>query len=148
MLWFLEIVFPAVEELFGKGGKYEGYCPIFQGNNARLHHDKLFMKFVKDFCERRGWYWEPQGPQMPHINVLDLAVFPKMPRNYCELVRKRGGMRVMKEDKIWDRAERVWRNMTSCDIARSFVLSYWAAKKIVAVKGELLSIRKKGRITC
>ena len=56
------------------------------------------MKFVEDFCERRGWYWEPQGPQM--------------------LVRKRGGMRVMKEDEIWDGAENVWRHMPSCDVAR------------------------------
>ena len=80
---------------------------------------------------------------MPHINALDLAVFSKMPRNHCELVRKRGGMRVMKEDEIWDGAERVWRNMQSCDITRSFVLSYWVAKKIVAVKGENCFLSEK-----
>ena len=68
--------------------------------NAGPHRDVAFMKYVVDYCERFGWYWEPQGPQMPHINVLDLAVFPKMSRNHCELVRKRGGTKVLKEDEL------------------------------------------------
>lgn len=136
LLWFKEIVFPAIKKLVGKGGKYEGYRPIIQGDNAGPHRDERFMNYVKDFCERMGWYWEPQGPQMPHINVLDLAVFPQMSRNHCELVRRRGGMRVLKEDEIWDGAENVWRHMPSCDVARAFVLSYRIAKKIVSVKGD------------
>ena len=73
---------------------------------------------------------------MPHINALDLAVFPKMSRNHCELVSKRSGIRVMKEDEIWDGAENVWRHMSSCDVARAFVLSYRIANKIVSVKGD------------
>ena len=136
LLWFREIVFPAVEKLVGVSGKYEGFIPIFQGDNAGPHRDRPFLNFVESFCERKGWYWEPQGPQMPHINVLDLCIFPKMSRNHCELVRKRGGMRVMKEDEIWDGAEYIWRHMPSCDVARAFVLSYRIAKKIVSAKGD------------
>jgi len=83
--WFHELIFPSVHKLVGTGGKYEGYRPIFQGDNAGPHRDVTFMKYVVDYCERFGWYWEPQGPQMPHINVLDLAVFSKMSRNHCEL---------------------------------------------------------------
>jgi len=36
LLWFREIVFPAIEKLVGKGGKYEGCRPIFQGDNAGI----------------------------------------------------------------------------------------------------------------
>ena len=52
-----------MHKLVEKGGKYEGYRPIFQGDNAGPHRDVAFMKYVVDYCERFGWYWEPQGPQ-------------------------------------------------------------------------------------
>ena len=61
LLWFRENVFPTIEKLVGKGGKHEGYRPNFQGDNAGPHRDKAFMKFAENFCEIRGWYWEPQG---------------------------------------------------------------------------------------
>ncbi len=101
----------------------------------RAYRDVAFMKYVVDYCEGFGWYWEPQDPQMPHINVLDFAVFPKMSRNHCELVRKRVGTKVLKEDEIWEGAQAIWNTMPFCDITRSFVLSYRTTKKIVEVKG-------------
>ena len=39
---------------------------------------------------------------------------------------------------MWEGAQAVWNTMPSCDIARSFVLSYRAAKKIVEVRGHEL----------
>ena len=81
-----------------------------------------------------------------HTYVLDLALFPKMSRNHCELVRKVGGTKVLQEDESWNGAQAVWHTMPSCDIARSFVLSYRTAKKIVEVKGDnyFLSGKKGG----
>ena len=35
--FFEKNVFPAVEELVKVGGKYEGYLPVFQGDNAGPH---------------------------------------------------------------------------------------------------------------
>lgn len=143
---FRDIIFPQVVELTQPGATYEGYRVVFQGDNAGPHNDSKFKTFVQEYCKSKGWYWEPQGPQMPHVNVCDLAVFPKMSRNHSELLRKRGGVRVMKEDEIWDAAEEVWNNMPSCDIARSFVLSHRIAKKIIDAKGgnEFLSGVKGG----
>jgi hypothetical protein len=59
---FEETVFPAVEEIIGAGGKYEGYLPVFQGDNAGPHVDSGFDSYVKGECGQRGWMWEPQAP--------------------------------------------------------------------------------------
>ena len=34
---------------------------------------------------------KPQGPQMPHVNVLDLAVFPSMSKRHSHLARSLHG---------------------------------------------------------
>lgn len=73
---FQNIIFPRIESMVGPGGKYEGYTPVFQGDNAGPHQDATYVNTVKQYCNDRGWYWEPQAPQMPHMNVLDLSVFP------------------------------------------------------------------------
>ncbi len=75
---FQGTIFPRVAELVGPGGEYEGYVPVFQGDNAGPHQDGTFKQYVEDQCRERGWKWEPQAPQMPHMNNLDLAVFPAM----------------------------------------------------------------------
>ena len=63
---FKSQVFPAVEELVEEGGKYEGYLPIFRGDNAGPHKEKTkggFDTFCAEYCEERGWKWEPQSAQ-------------------------------------------------------------------------------------
>ena len=46
---------------------------------------------------------------MPHINVLDLSVFPAMSRRHSHMVRSLHGTRVVnEEDEIWASAVRVW----------------------------------------
>jgi hypothetical protein len=75
---FSDTIFPIVESLVGPGGKYEGYKPVFQGDNAGPHIDAAYLAGIKGHCETKGWYWEPQASQMPHMNVLDLSVFPCM----------------------------------------------------------------------
>ena len=54
---FREYVFPKVSALVAVGGKYEGYTPIFQGDNAGPHQEVKYVKFVTDYCSQRGWYW-------------------------------------------------------------------------------------------
>ena len=81
----------------------------------------------------------------PHMNVNDLAVFPSMSRNHATELRSRGGIRVMKEDEIWNAAESVWRDMPSCDIGRSFVLAHRIAKKVISMHGDNIFLTgKKG----
>lgn len=36
--------------------------------------------------------WEPQGPQMRHMNVLELSVSTAMLRCHTKLARERGGL--------------------------------------------------------
>jgi hypothetical protein len=79
---FLNNLFPKVERLVGHGGEFDGYTPIFQGDNAGPHQDKAHIKFVTEYCTEKGWHWEPQAAQMPHMNVLDLSVFPSMSRSH------------------------------------------------------------------
>ena len=50
---------------------------------------------------------------------------------------------MLKEDEIWEGAQAVWNTMPSCDIARSFVLSYRTAKEIVEVKGKIVFYQER-----
>ena len=85
---FLNIIFPRVQELVGPGGKYEGYTPVFQGDNAGPHQNATYVNAVTSYCEAKGWHWEPQAPQMPHMNVLDLSVFDdRLPTNQDDSVK-------------------------------------------------------------
>ena len=72
---------------------------------------------------------------MPHINVLDLAVFPAMSRRHCHLARSLHGTRVLKEDEIWDAAMKVWKSLPCSKIANSFVLAKRIAERIISTKG-------------
>mmetsp|Transcript_26210 Transcript_26210/g.32313 ORF Transcript_26210/g.32313 Transcript_26210/m.32313 type:complete len:211 (+) Transcript_26210:515-1147(+) len=133
---FEKCIFPAINELVKEGGKFEGYLPIIQGDNAGPHEDAKFKNYVNKECEEKGWLWEPQGPQMPHMNVLDLAVFPAMSRRHSHLCRAKNGMKVLKEDDIWDCAQTVWEELPSSKIANAFVHAKRIAEKIVASKGD------------
>ena len=84
---FRDQIFPKIELLVGDGGEYEGYLPVFQGDNAGPHTDATFHTFVKAFCDSKGWKWEPQAAQMPHLNNLDLAVFPMMSKRPSALLK-------------------------------------------------------------
>ena len=146
--YFKHAVFPEIEQLTKPGGRFFGYTPVIQGDNAGPHTDAKFGKFVRDHCKSKGWLWEPQGPQMPHINVLDLAVFPAMSRRHCHLSRSLHGTKVLKEDDIWNVAVEVWKDLPSSKVANAFVLAGRVADKIIASKGsnEFLS-GVKGSIT-
>jgi hypothetical protein len=141
---FEHSLFPRLVELVGDGGEYEGYVPIIQGDNAGPHQDKTLVDFCKQYCEHKGWIWQPQAPQMPHMNNLDLAVFPSMSRRHAEFLRARNGNRMADPDKVWAAVKEVWDDLPSAIIARGFILAYRIAKKVVDNKGSNSFLQGKG----
>ena len=132
---FEQYVFPTVSELVGEGAAYEGYTPVFQGDNAGPHEETKYLEFVKGYCLAKGWHWMPQAPQMPHMNVLDLSVFPCMSRRHCSLARRRKGLRVLKENEIWDAAVEIWDGLESAKIASAYVQAHRIAKRVIDAGG-------------
>jgi hypothetical protein len=132
---FEDVIFPRICQLVGPGGEYEGYTPIIQGDQAGPHEDAKFRKFCDEYCKEKGFHWIPQAPQMPHMNNLDLAVFPAMSKRHSRLIRESTD-RCAKPDEIWNAAYIVWCDLPSATIARGFILAYRVAEKVVACKGE------------
>lgn len=136
--YFFNLIFPAVKDLVKVGGQFAGYKPIFQGDNAGPHQDAEYKKGVENMCEKEGWKWIPQGPQMPHVNVCDLSVFPNMSKRHTQLSRDHHGMHVLKENEIWSTAEQVFKQLPSSKIAAGFIQAYRLSKKIIDSGGDNL----------
>ena len=134
LLVFKETIFPAILNLVGPGKQYEDCHVIIQGDQAGPHEDGTFTQFVTNFCAEQGWTWQPQAPQMPHANVLDLSVFPAMSRRHSEWARKMVGTSVISTDQIWDTAEDVYDSMPNCKIASAFI-QYWTIMGLVIKAG-------------
>jgi hypothetical protein len=96
--------------------------PCFR-ETARIHIDKTYHTYVHDYCKLEGWNWEPQAPQMPHMNNLDLTVFPKMLKDHSTLLKKYSN-KMAPPEEIWKTAEACWSNLDSASIARCFILAY------------------------
>ena len=139
---FRDIIFPKIEKLVGRGGRYEGDIPVIQGDNAGPHCDEKYMNFVKDYCNKNNMKWEPQAPQMPHANNLDLAVFPAMSKQHSTLL-KQNLDRVANTDEIWEAVKKAWNDLPSASIARGFILANRIAKKVIDNKGSNTFLQKK-----
>jgi hypothetical protein len=135
---FEEKVLPTISKYVEAGGLYEGYLPVIQGDNAGPHSDAKFHKFVTDYCKEKGWMWEPQAPQMPHANNLDLAVFPAMSKRHTSLLSQYGSSPNMMApaDEIWRCAAHVWKGLERSTIARGFLHGHRILKKVVEHKGD------------
>ena len=48
-------MFPKIAELVGPGGKYDGYLPVIQGDNAGPHQDSEFCEYVEQYCSDNVW---------------------------------------------------------------------------------------------
>jgi len=140
---FETTVFPRIEELVGPGGAYEGYLPIIQGDNAGCHQCAEYLSYCEQYCLQRGWRWEPQAPQMPHANNLDLCVFPMMSKRHSDLLREHSNS-VPTQDQIWAAACEVWNTMPSSKIARGYVLAYRLMDKVIKSKGRNEWLRDGG----
>ena len=142
MALFRDQVFPKIAELVSPGGTYCGYLPVIQGDNAGPHVDGAFHTSVKAFCDSNGWKWEPQAPQMPHINNLDLAVFPMMSKRHSSLLKMYSNLQAPHEE-IWKTAREVWCNLGSAEIARGYILAYRIAAKVIKSGGENTFLRQQ-----
>ena len=71
---------------------------------------------------------------MPHMNNLDLAVFPAMSKRHSTLLQQHSN-RMAPNNEIWSAAEAVWRDLESSAIARGFILAYRIAEKVIKNKG-------------
>ena len=127
---FRDHIFPKVLDSVSEGGEFEGYLPVFQGDSAGPHIDASYHNSVTEYCASQGWCWEPQLPKMPHLNNLDLAVFPEMSKEHSKLLQ-RNSNRMATPEEIWSTAESVWKNMDSASIARGFILAYRIAQKVI-----------------
>lgn len=139
---FEDLVFEVVQQYVQPGGQFEGYTPVFQGDQAGPHEEVAYKRAMSETCNEKGWHWEPQAPQMPHLNVCDLAVFPAMSKRHSELTR-RHTQSVASKDVIWSTAQRVWDELPACTIARSFVLAWRLAKVVIANDGANTFLRTK-----
>ena len=72
---------------------------------------------------------------MPHANVLDLLVFPKLSRHHGHVVRRAAGRSVAKPDVIWQHARAEFLKCSSVDIAKAFVLAHRLMAKVIAADG-------------
>ena len=108
---------------------------IIQGDNAGPHQDRALVNFRKQKCKSQGWTCQQQAPQMPHMNNLDLAVFPSMSRRHADLLWSRNGNRMADPDKVWEAAKAVWDDLPSASIAQGFILAFHFAENVVHNKG-------------
>jgi hypothetical protein len=127
---FLNNILPKVERLVSPGGEFEGYTPIIQGDNAGPHQDKAYMKFVTGYCTDKGWHWEPQAAEMPHMNVLELSVFPSKSWRHIAKGRERGGLCVLSEDDIWETV------IPNARIASGFIQAHRIAAQVIKAGGD------------
>ena len=93
------------------GGKYAGYTPIFQGDNAGPHEEDQYLTFVREHCASKLCDWGTQAPQMPHMNVLDFLVFTCMSRRHAATEMKQKGKHVLPDNEIWEIALEVWEKL-------------------------------------
>ena len=66
-----------------------------------------------------------------------------LPKN--SIIARNKGLRVLKEQEIWDAAMQVWDELPSCKIARGFVQVYRLAQKVVKANGVNGFLRSKGK---
>ena len=57
---------------------------------------------------------------MPQLNNLNLSVFPCMSKRHVMLARSRGNLHVLCEDKIWETANDVWKELPNNQIASGY----------------------------
>jgi hypothetical protein len=127
---FRDHIFPKVLDSVSEGGEFEGYLPVLQGDNAGPDIDASYHNFVTEYSASQSWCWEPQAPQMPHLNNVDLVVFPEMSKEHSKLLQKSSN-RMATAEEIWSTAESVWKDMNSASIARGFTLASCIAQKVI-----------------
>ena len=122
---------------------------MIQGDQAGPHEDTEFKRVMEvELAKRIGWHWEPQAPQMPHANVLDLGMFPAMSKRHTDLARQWNGLGVLKEDEIWRSAKAVFGQYEESKIAATFIHMYRLMKKVKKERGDSCFVGQEGSLSC
>ena len=105
---FEENIFHEIAVLVAPGGYFNGYLPIFQGNNSGQHNCAIFHNYVKEYFVAMGCKLEPQALQMPHMNNPDIDVFPAMAKCHSALLKSYSN-KMAHADEIFQACESGWR---------------------------------------
>ena len=98
---------------------------VIQGDNTGPHNEAAYINYVKSHCGFEWYYWEPQAPQMPHLNVLDLSFFCYVKKTYSSFLRMGWtALHVLKQNEIWDYSKDAWNNLPNYNIAYIFVSAF------------------------
>ena len=76
------VLLPELDALVKEGGPCAGAVVVHQEDNAGPHIDKTYKDWLQGEFDLRGWKLEPQAPQGPYTNVLDLQMFPAMSKRF------------------------------------------------------------------
>jgi hypothetical protein len=105
-----------------------------QDTHLRIKKANSSMESKDNVNKKR--HWEPQVAQMPHMNVLDLSVFPCMSKGHSDKSRKSGGLKVLSEAEIWKNAESMWKELPNCKVASGYIQAYRISEKVMKEKGD------------
>ncbi len=83
---------------------------------------------------------------MPHMNVLDLSVFPCMSRHHINKSRECGGMKVLSQEEIWSNAQQVWTSLANSKVASAYIQAHRIAGKVIKAKGDNKFLGSDGSI--
>ena len=83
---------------------------------------------------RPDYFFLVQCPTGPYTNVLDLYLFPSMSHRHSALLQLYNNTEANKE-QTWKTIETVWKDTSSSEVARSFVLAFRIMRLIIEENG-------------
>ncbi len=132
---------------------------IFQEDNASPHVEGRYTNWMTETLADLGWQIHLQAPQGktfialfitnvirrdyfillpcrtgPYTNVLDLYLFPSMSHRHSVLLQLYNNTEANKE-QTWRTIETVWRDTSSSEVARAFVLACRVMRLIIGENG-------------
>jgi len=157
-LWEHSLI-PAIKSLIAPNGSCAGAQVIFQEDNAGPHTEARYSSWMKDTFADLGWRIELQAPQGkiplalfittctsndyffvlscrtgPYTNVLDLYIFPSMSHRHSALLQLYNNTEAKKE-QTWKTIQTVWKDTSSSEVCRAFVLAYRIMRLIIEEDG-------------
>jgi hypothetical protein len=156
-LWEFSLI-PSIKALIAPNGPCAGATVVFQEDNAGPHTENAYAEWMQTTFQDLGWKVELQAPQGefinvyvilyyahfycllfcrcqgPYTNVLDLYLFPSMSHRHSSILQIGNNTEADKE-QTWKTVQTVWKNTSSSEVARSFVLAYRVMKLIIEENG-------------
>ena len=157
-LWEHSLI-PAIKSLIAPNGACAGAQVIFQEDNAGPHTEARYTSWMTETFAALNWKIELQAsqgktltalfitdciwndylcllscPTGPYTNVLDLYIFPSMSHRHSALLQLYNNTEANKE-QTWKTIETVWKDTSSSEVSRAFVLAYRIMRLIIEENG-------------